>query len=94
VQLFYYAASSFAAANPNLDPGSSLGATPAPDFTLTSQYGQAVSLRSFRGKVVILAFTDSQCTTVCPLTSQSMLVAKDLLGSAGSQVQSGSRRST
>lgn len=76
-----------AAANPDLDPGSSLGGIPAPDFTLTDQYGRAVSLRSFRGKVVILAFTDSQCTTVCPLTTQSLLAAKDLLGKAGDQVQ-------
>jgi cytochrome oxidase Cu insertion factor (SCO1/SenC/PrrC family) len=74
-------------ANPNLDPGSSLGGEKAPNFTLTSQFGQQVSLSSFRGKVVILAFTDSECTTVCPLTTQSMLAAKDLLGKAGDQVQ-------
>ncbi len=74
-------------ANPDLDPGSSLGGIKAPDFTLTSQFGQRVSLSSFRGKVVILAFTDSECTTVCPLTTQSMLAAKDLLGKAGDQVQ-------
>ncbi len=76
-----------AAANPNLDPGSSLGGIVAPDFRLTNQFGQQISLSAFRGKVVILAFTDSQCTTVCPLTSQAMLAAKQLLGRAGSQVQ-------
>jgi cytochrome oxidase Cu insertion factor (SCO1/SenC/PrrC family) len=76
-----------AAANTNLDPGSSLGGTRAPNFTLTNQFGRQVSLSSFRGKVVILAFTDSECTTVCPLTTQSMLAAKDLLGKAGDQVQ-------
>ncbi len=76
-----------AAANPNLDPGSSLGGGPAPDFSLTNQFGQRISLSAFRGKVVILAFTDSECTTVCPLTTQSMLAAKDLLGKAGDQVQ-------
>jgi cytochrome oxidase Cu insertion factor (SCO1/SenC/PrrC family) len=76
-----------AGANPDLDPGSSLGGIPAPDFTLTNQFGQRISLSAFRGKVVILAFTDSECTTVCPLTTQSMLAAKQLLGQAGSQVQ-------
>ena len=81
------AAARQAAANPNLDPGSSLGGTPAPDFSLTNQFGQRISLSAFRGKVVILAFTDSQCTTVCPLTTQGMLAAKDLLGRAGDQVQ-------
>jgi cytochrome oxidase Cu insertion factor (SCO1/SenC/PrrC family) len=76
-----------AAANPDLDPGTSLGGTPAPRFSLTNQFGQRIALSAFRGKVVILAFTDSECTTVCPLTTQSMLAAKDLLGRAGDQVQ-------
>jgi cytochrome oxidase Cu insertion factor (SCO1/SenC/PrrC family) len=74
-------------ANPDLDPGSSLNGIPAPNFSLLNQFGQRMSLSDFRGKVVILAFTDSECTTVCPLTSQSMLAAKQLLGAAGSQVQ-------
>ena len=76
-----------AAANPNLDPGTSLGGIAAPDFSLTNQFGQRISLSAFRGKVVILAFTDSECTTVCPLTTQSMLAAKELLGKAGNKVQ-------
>lgn len=76
-----------AAANPDLDPGTSLNGIPAPNFTLTNQFSQRMSLSDFRGKVVILAFTDSECTTICPLTSQSMLAAKQLLGAAGSQVQ-------
>jgi len=73
--------------NPNLDLGSSLGHKPAPDFRLQNQFGQPMSLSQFRGKVVMLAFEDSECTTVCPLTTQSMLEAKQLLGPAGSQVQ-------
>lgn len=76
-----------AAANPDLDPGTSLHGISAPDFTLVNQFGQSMSLSAFRGKVVILAFTDSECTTVCPLTSESMLAAKQLLGRAGDQVQ-------
>ncbi|HEY2549975.1 MAG TPA: SCO family protein [Streptosporangiaceae bacterium] len=75
------------AANPDVDPGTSLGSSPAPDFKLTSQFGQPVSLSQFRGKVVILAFTDSECTTICPLTTVSMTEAKALLGRAGDQVQ-------
>src|SRR5690349_24302452 len=73
--------------NPNLDLGSSLGDKPAPDFRLSNQFGQPMSLSQFRGKVVMLAFEDSECTTVCPLTTQSMLQAKQLLGPAGNQVQ-------
>jgi len=76
-----------AAANPNLDPGTSLGSRPAPDIRLANQFGQPMSLSQFRGKVVVLAFVDSQCTTVCPLTTVSMVQARELLGAAGEQVQ-------
>jgi cytochrome oxidase Cu insertion factor (SCO1/SenC/PrrC family) len=79
--------SSAAEMNPNLDLGSSLGAQSAPDITLVNQFGQPMSLSQFRGKVVMLSFEDSECTTVCPLTTQSMLEAKQLLGAAGGQVQ-------
>ncbi len=80
-------AMSAAMANPNLDLGTSLGNTPAPDIRLTNQFGQPMSLSQFRGRVVILAFADSECTTVCPLTTQSMVLAKQLLGTAGNNVQ-------
>jgi cytochrome oxidase Cu insertion factor (SCO1/SenC/PrrC family) len=80
-------ASQAAEANPNLDLGSSLGGQSAPDFRLDNQFGQPMSLSQFRGKVIILAFTDSQCTTVCPLTTASMLQARQLLGAAGTSVQ-------
>jgi cytochrome oxidase Cu insertion factor (SCO1/SenC/PrrC family) len=76
-----------AGANPDLDPGTSLHGANAPDIRLTNQFGQQVSLSAFRGKVVILAFTDSECTTVCPLTTVSMLEAKQMLGRAGQNVQ-------
>jgi thiol-disulfide isomerase/thioredoxin len=36
---------------------------------------------------VILAFNDSECTTICPLTTSAMVEAKAMLGSAGSRVQ-------
>jgi len=80
-------ASQAAENNPNLDLGSSLGGKPEPDITLTNQFGQKMSLRQFRGKVVLLGFVDSECTTVCPLTTLAMLQAKQMLGAAGNQVQ-------
>jgi cytochrome oxidase Cu insertion factor (SCO1/SenC/PrrC family) len=80
------AAERSAAGNPDLDPGTAMTAQ-APGFRLTNQFGQPISLSAFRGKVVILAFTDSECTTICPLTTASMVAAKDLLGRAGDQVQ-------
>jgi cytochrome oxidase Cu insertion factor (SCO1/SenC/PrrC family)/thiol-disulfide isomerase/thioredoxin len=74
------------ATNANLDPGTPLSGR-APDFALTDQFGRRVSLHSFRGRVVILAFNDSKCTTVCPLTTAAMVEAKDRLGSARAAVQ-------
>src|ERR1700691_11772 len=80
-------ASAAAMENPNLDLGSTLGDKPAPDVKLVNQFGQPMSLSQFRGRVVMLSFEDSECTTVCPLTTTSMLEAKQLLGAAGNQVQ-------
>jgi cytochrome oxidase Cu insertion factor (SCO1/SenC/PrrC family) len=80
-------ANAAAEANPNLDLGTSLNNQPAPEISLTNQFGQHMSLSQFRGKVVMLGFEDSECTTVCPLTTQSMVLAKELLGKAGNDVQ-------
>jgi cytochrome oxidase Cu insertion factor (SCO1/SenC/PrrC family) len=80
-------ASAAAMENPNLDTGTSLGGEPAPAVTLVNQFGQPMSLGQFRGRVVMLSFEDSECTTVCPLTTQSMVLAKELLGKAGESVQ-------
>jgi len=67
------------------DPGAPLHRA-APGFTLADQFGKPVSLRSYRGRIVLLAFTDSHCTTICPLTTSAMVDAKRLLGPAGSRV--------
>jgi cytochrome oxidase Cu insertion factor (SCO1/SenC/PrrC family) len=75
-----------AVANPLLDPGTALSGA-APNFTLTDQFGKRTSLSSFRGRVVVLAFNDPECTTICPLTTTALLHAKALLGPAASQVQ-------
>src|SRR5579863_5189123 len=60
----------------------------APDFTLMNQFGQPVSLSSLRGHEVVLAFIDSRCKDVCPLTAQIMYDAKSRLkASSASQVE-------
>lgn len=69
-------------ANPNVDPGTSLPGQAAPGFTLTNQFGASVSLRQFRGKALVLAFVDSRCTSICPLTTLSMTEARSMLGPA------------
>ena len=73
-------------ANPLLDPGTPVKGV-APGFTLTDQFGQRVSLRSLRGKVVVVSFNDPECTTICPLTTTALLHAKELLGPAASGIE-------
>jgi len=68
--------------NPDVDPGTSLPGQAAPDFTLTNQFGARVSLRQFRDKAVVLAFVDSRCTSICPLTTLSLTEATRMLGRA------------
>src|SRR5258708_32411240 len=54
----------------------------APDFKLTDQFGHSVTLSSLRGHEVVLAFIDSQCKTLCPLTAEIMYDAKVALGAS------------
>ncbi|HLW03504.1 MAG TPA: SCO family protein [Ktedonobacterales bacterium] len=54
----------------------------APDFTLTDQFGQQQTLSALRGKEVILAFIDSRCKTLCPLTATIMFNARQQMGTA------------
>jgi cytochrome oxidase Cu insertion factor (SCO1/SenC/PrrC family) len=58
----------------------------APEITLTDQFGNPFTLSSLRGKEVVLAFIDSRCTSLCPLTAQIMADAKQSLGKTASQV--------
>jgi cytochrome oxidase Cu insertion factor (SCO1/SenC/PrrC family) len=60
---------------------------PAPDFTLTGQFGQRVSMSDYRGEAVVLAFVDSECTTICPLTTSTLTAAVGDLGVDSSRVQ-------
>jgi protein SCO1 len=52
----------------------------APDFALTSQDGLEVTLGSFRGKVVAVAFIYTWCPDVCPMLTDKMARVQDALG--------------
>ena len=56
----------------------------APGFRLTDQFGQIVSLSSLRGHEVVMAFIDSRCATVCPLTAGILRNALQRIGPAES----------
>jgi cytochrome oxidase Cu insertion factor (SCO1/SenC/PrrC family)/thiol-disulfide isomerase/thioredoxin len=62
------------------------GALSAPDFALTDQHGRPVSLRQFRGKVVIWSLNDDRCTDMCALFAQSVNQAETDLGPAARNV--------
>jgi protein SCO1/2 len=51
------------------------GAVPAPPFRLRDQHGRSVSLASFRGRSVVVAFMDSLCTSECPLQAAQLAAA-------------------
>jgi protein SCO1/2 len=52
----------------------------APDFTLTNQDGERVSMRDFRGQPVIVTFLYTTCEDTCPLQAQTVRGALDELG--------------
>src|SRR5919204_1636401 len=50
---------------------------PPQDFRLRDQDGKPVSLRSYRGKVVVLTFMYTTCRDTCPLTATQIRGALD-----------------
>jgi protein SCO1/2 len=52
-------------------------AIPPRDFRLRDQDGQPVSLRQFRGRVVVLTFMYTTCRDTCPLTATQIRGALD-----------------
>ncbi len=63
------------------DSGFDLDPAPAPGFTLIDQDGQTVSLHDFHGKVVVMDFIYTSCTTTCPLLTATFRAVQDGLGS-------------
>lgn len=53
---------------------------PAPDFTLTDQDGQMVTLSSLQGKIVLLDFIFTRCPGPCPLLSLKFSQLQKQLG--------------
>ena len=63
--------------------GTSLGGTAAPNFTLTDQNGNRVTLSDLRGHPVVLTFFYTHCTDECPLTASKF---QSILKSSGAQL--------
>jgi protein SCO1 len=60
--------------------GAQRPAIPPQDFRLRDQDGRAVSLRDYRGEVVVLTFLYTTCRDTCPLTATQIRGALDDLG--------------
>jgi protein SCO1/2 len=60
---------------------------PTPDFTLTDQTGQKVSMADQRGKLVLLTFLYTNCPDVCPLITQNLNQALQMLGTERDDVR-------
>ena len=58
-----------------------------PDFTLTDQSGQKVSMADQRGKLVLLTFLYTNCPDVCPLITQNLNQALQMLGAKRDDVR-------
>jgi len=60
---------------------------PAPDFELTAANGKKVSLKNFKGDLVLLYFGYTFCPDVCPATLAELRGAIDILGKEANHVQ-------
>jgi protein SCO1/2 len=52
----------------------------APDFSLRDENGRRVTMREYRGKVVVVTFLYSHCKEECPVQAQQIKGALDDLG--------------
>jgi protein SCO1/2 len=59
----------------------------APDFSLQGSDGRTLSIAQFRGKVVLLAFGYSSCSSVCPVSLATYAMARRQMGTAAADVQ-------
>ena len=59
----------------------------AAPFTLTDQHRRSWSLNDQRGHVVVLTFENVNCNDVCPVLSNELRQARDLLGARAHQIE-------
>lgn len=58
-----------------------------PDFTLTNQLGQTVSLHDAAGKIVVVDFFFTHCPSFCPLLTQNMRKLQEMFHTNDTIVQ-------
>ena len=60
---------------------------PAPDFVLTDQFGESVSLADMRGRAVALSFLFTGCPDVCPVVTTQLKRLYDELGADADSIE-------
>jgi cytochrome oxidase Cu insertion factor (SCO1/SenC/PrrC family) len=60
---------------------------PAPDFTLTDQTGNTVSMSKLRGTLTLMTFLDAVCSDDCPIIANQIAAADRALGPLARRVQ-------
>ena len=66
--------------------GTDLGGVSAPDFHLSDQFGNPVSLSQFHGQPVVLTFLYTHCPDYCPLIADKIHLGLTKLGSDSANV--------
>ncbi len=85
--LMLFAATVGAGGPPSFKAGSFDPPRLAPDFSLQGSDGHELTMRRYRGKVVLLAFGFTSCAEICPVTLATLADARRRLGAAGAEVQ-------
>jgi protein SCO1/2 len=62
-------------------------AEPAPPLALNNYLGQAVNIKQYQGKVVLVTFLYANCPTLCPVIAANLHAARDLMGAEAGKVQ-------
>ena len=90
--VLFICAASLAACGDGADATEFSGTTlsedaPAPDFVLTDQFGDSVSLSQMRGRAVALSFLFTSCPDVCPIVTTQLKRLYDELGADADSVE-------
>ena len=59
---------------------------PAPPFSLVNQFGDPVDLEAFRGRVAVLTFLYTSCPDICPVVTNHLRDAYEMLGEEAQEV--------
>lgn len=87
LSLLLLAAGPSAAQDADLRAGAFSPPRPAPAFLLRGSDGAALELTRYRGKVVVLVFGFTSCSSVCPTTLATLAQARRKLGADAEDFQ-------